>query len=42
MMGDMGGMEMMMMGAGAEMEMLPTPAEPSDATQSTPAAPPAN
>ena len=42
MMSDMGGMEMMMMGAGAEMEMLPTPAEPSDATQSTPAAPPAN
>lgn len=42
MMGDMGGMEMMLMGAGAEMEMLPTPAEPSEATQSTPAAPPAN
>ena len=42
MMGDMGGMEMMIMGAEGEMDLLPTPAEPSDATQSTPAAPPAN
>ena len=41
MMGEMGGIEMMM-SSGVEMESITIPGESSDATQATPAAPPAN